>query len=88
MPSSLKEKTMAKQSARLSEEAITLRLSDPPEPIWISVAKAAKRADVAPKTIRAHIITGEIQAVFAGRVLRVDQNSVDAWLRPVEGIKS
>lgn len=57
-----------------------------PDPVWISVAKAADYTDLAASTIRTHVAAGDIRAVFAGRVLRVDRNSIDDWLRPVVGV--
>lgn len=53
------------------------------ETVWISVAKAAAYTDLTPKSIRHHIAAGHITAVYAGRVLRVDKSSIDAWLKPV-----
>lgn len=77
--------------ASLAEEAVARHIpkpADPPPPRWVSVKKAAHFTDLSEKTIRTHIASGDIIAVFAGRVLRVDLNSVDAWLRPVNGGRS
>lgn len=58
--------------------------TDTSTPRWVRLTKAAAYADLSVGTIRAHIACGDLKAVFAGRVLRVDLNSVDAWLRPVQ----
>lgn len=46
------------------------------------VAEAARYAGVTEQTIRRWIRTGRLNAHYAGRVLRVDQNDLDRALRP------
>jgi excisionase family DNA binding protein len=47
---------------------------------YLSVAKAARHADVAPGTIRAWIRKGRLQSRRAGRVLRVSRSELEAFL--------
>src|SRR5688500_10841546 len=47
---------------------------------YLSVAKAARVADVAPGTIRAWIRTGRLTAKHAGRVLRVSRRELAQFM--------
>ena len=47
---------------------------------YLSVARAAKHADVAPGTIRAWIRKGRLQSRRAGRVLRVSRAELETFL--------
>jgi excisionase family DNA binding protein len=48
--------------------------------IYLSVAKAARTADVAPGTIRAWIRHGRLTAKRAGRVLRVSRHELERFM--------
>lgn len=48
-----------------------------------SINQAADYAAVSTKTIRRHIASGGIEAYRAGKIIRVDLDSVDRWLKPV-----
>jgi excisionase family DNA binding protein len=51
-----------------------------PEDGYLSVAKAARLADVAPGTIRAWIRAGRLTAQRAGRVLRVSRSELEKFM--------
>jgi excisionase family DNA binding protein len=51
-----------------------------PEDGYLSVAKAARLADVAPGTIRAWIRAGRLTAQRAGRVLRVSRSELAQFM--------
>jgi excisionase family DNA binding protein len=51
-----------------------------PEDGYLSVAKAARLADVAPGTIRAWIRAGRLTAQRAGRVLRVSRSELAKFM--------
>lgn len=48
-----------------------------------SINQAAEYAAVSTKTIRRKIAAGDLEAFRAGRIIRVDLDSVDSWLRPM-----
>lgn len=50
---------------------------------YLSIAKAARVADVAPGTIRAWIRNGRLACKRAGRVLRVGRSELDRFLSGV-----
>ena len=51
-----------------------------------SVAQAADYAAVCTKTIRRKIADGTLTAYRADRIIRVDLDSVDSWLKPIGGV--
>ncbi|MCW2785014.1 MAG: putative phage excisionase [Marmoricola sp.] len=48
-----------------------------------SVTRTMVYADCSRNTLYRRIADGSITAYQAGRILRIDLDSVDAWLRPV-----
>lgn len=50
------------------------------DPQFIPVTAAARRLSVSPAAIRAMIDRGELEAIKAGRVLRVSAASLDAYI--------
>ncbi len=55
----------------------------------ISIVQAAEYLDVSPKTIRRYIAAGQLTGYRAGpRLLRVDRNELDAFLRPIPAVSS
>jgi excisionase family DNA binding protein len=57
-----------------------------PELSWLTLQAAAERAQVAPRTIRRWIASGDVHAVRLGaRLIRVDAASLDALARPLGG---
>ncbi len=55
----------------------------------VSIPAAAKYAACNPRTIRRRIADGSLSAYKAGpRLIRVDLNDVDAWLRPISAAGS
>lgn len=53
-----------------------------------TINQAAEYAVVDHKTIRRAIARGDVQAYRAGRIIRVDLDSVDGWLRPVRSARA
>jgi excisionase family DNA binding protein len=49
----------------------------------VSINQAAEHAAISTKTVRRKIASGEIEAFRAGKIIRVDLDSVDRWLKPV-----
>lgn len=51
-----------------------------PDPQFIPVAAAARRLSMSPAAVRAMIDRGELEAIKAGRVLRVSSAGLDAYI--------
>lgn len=50
----------------------------------VSIAETAAYASVNPRTIRRRIADGTLNAYRLGpRLIRIDLDEVDAWLRPI-----
>lgn len=52
----------------------------PPEPIWLGTQDAARQLGITPRTLYRLIDEGEIPAYKLGRVLRLRQADVEAFL--------
>jgi excisionase family DNA binding protein len=48
--------------------------------IWLSTAEAAKRLGITPRTLYRFIDQGDIPAYRFGRVIRLKENEVDAFI--------
>jgi excisionase family DNA binding protein len=55
---------------------------------YASLAKAAAYADCNERTLRRHIASGDLTGYRLGRVIRIDLNELDAWLKPVPTVKA
>lgn len=53
-----------------------------------SVTHLMAYADISRSTAYRLVASGDIKAYKSGRILRVDLDSVDAWLKPVKGARS
>ncbi len=51
-----------------------------PTPVWLSVPEAAGRLGVVPKSIYRFIDRGELEAYKMGRVIRLRESDVEAYL--------
>jgi excisionase family DNA binding protein len=63
-------------------------VSQLPQRRYASLAKAAQYADCNERTLRRHIASGELTGYRLGRVIRVDLNELDEWLRPIPTVKA
>jgi excisionase family DNA binding protein len=57
------------------------RESSTPKPSWLCLKEASKYADVCPRTLRRHAISGRLKHGKYGRSLRFKASDIDAWLR-------
>ncbi|HYI61903.1 MAG TPA: helix-turn-helix domain-containing protein [Acidimicrobiales bacterium] len=51
------------------------------EPRWLSTAEAAKRLGVTPRTLYRFIDSGQLPAYRLGRVIRLQEQEVDAFIQ-------
>lgn len=58
---------------------------DRQSPQMATITETARIYQISRNTLYRWIAEGHITAYKAGRILRVDLDSVDAWLRPING---
>jgi excisionase family DNA binding protein len=51
-----------------------------PDPEWLSTARTAQRLGITPRTLYRFVTRGEITAYRLGRVIRFQQQDVDAFI--------
>lgn len=54
--------------------------SNPDELVWLSTGDAAKRLGITPRTLYRFIDEGQVAAYRFGRVIRLKQHEVDAFI--------
>ena len=71
----------------MSETKAT-RTTTKPEPRWVTIRAAADYLSCDTKTVRRLISNGSFEAVRLGsRAIRLDQNQIDAFMRPIPSAK-